>query len=109
MKVSALFVMLALTAAPLRADDAKRTQLENKIDVLTQEIERLKLGSAVEESEAPKSALGFAPAASKVYEKSPRKISIGGYGEMVYNNFRGRRQNNAVAATAQGTDGNTYS
>ncbi|HRC85334.1 MAG TPA: hypothetical protein PK413_06985 [Thermoanaerobaculia bacterium] len=56
-------------------------ELERKIEVLAQEIEQLKLGEAA--PQASESVNGLGPAASKVYH-SRSGVSIGGYGEMVY-------------------------
>jgi len=87
-----LAACLALSSAPAFAQDAARLgELERKIEVLTQEFEKLKLGEAAEPV-ASQSVLGFAPAASKVYGARPNKVSIGGYGEMTYQNFSKRRQ-----------------
>ncbi|HEY6064804.1 MAG TPA: hypothetical protein VIY96_01520 [Thermoanaerobaculia bacterium] len=72
------------------ADEATRRQIEElrrQIDVLTREIENLK--SAAPEKPAPsgsRGAFGLGPAASKVYG-STRGVSIGGYGEVLYQNF----------------------
>jgi cell division protein FtsB len=72
------------------ADEATRHQIEElrrQIDVLTREIENLK--SAAPEKPAPsdsRGAFGLGPAASKVYG-STRGVSIGGYGEVLYQNF----------------------
>ena len=75
-----LFIALA-PAAPLFAQDSvKLGELERKVDALTQEIEKLKLGESSEPA-AEKSVSGFAPASSKVYFAKPSKVSIGGYGE----------------------------
>jgi len=63
----------------------KAQEVDKKVNVITQEIEKLKLGAVAE----PKyeSFAGLGPAASKVYgiEKG---ISLGGYGEMSYSNYR---------------------
>ncbi len=59
--------------------------LEAKIDALSAEVERLRLGAAAGPP-AGGSALGFGPAASKVYAAKPG-VSIGGYGELLYQNF----------------------
>ena len=56
-------------------------ELERKIEVLAQEIEQLKLGEAA--PQASESVNGLGPAASKVYH-SRSGVSIGGYGEMLY-------------------------
>ncbi len=92
--------------SPLRADDPpkapdapapedtptdaeKLKELEQKLDVLTKEIESMRLG----EAEAPaieQPRLGLGPAASKVYSK--KGVSVGGYGEIIYQNFSTTRQ-----------------
>ncbi len=59
--------------------------LEKKIEALTLEIERLRLGEAA--VPLAKTAVGgFGPAASKVYG-TRKGVSLGGYGEMLYQNF----------------------
>jgi len=87
-----LFVAFAPAAPVLAQDSAKLGELERKIDLLTQEVEKIKLG---ESSEAPaeKSVSGFAPASSKVYFAKPNKVSIGGYGEFAVTAPSKRRQN----------------
>ena len=77
------------------ADDETRRQIEElrrQIDVLTREIENLK--SAAPEKPAPsgsRGAHGLGPAASKVYGLT-RGVSIGGYGEVLYQNFADERE-----------------
>ncbi|UPT74698.1 MAG: OprO/OprP family phosphate-selective porin [Elusimicrobiota bacterium] len=91
-------------AAPAFAQDsAKLGELERKLDLLTQEMEKLKLGEAAEPA-ATQSVLGLAPAASKVYSARPNKVSIGGYGEMTYHNVSKRRQDGAAAGTRDFAD-----
>lgn len=67
-------------------------ELERRLDVLADEIERLKLGEVA--ARAERSQYGFGPAASKVY-RAGRGVSIGGYGEMVYQNFAEKLDNGA--------------
>jgi len=73
-------------------------ELERKIEVLAAEVERLRIGAAppgapavaeAGEGEVPR-AFGLAPAASKVY-RAERGLSIGGYGEMLYERKDGDR------------------
>ena len=82
-----LTAAVLLTSVPrARADDASQaqlTELNRKVDALTQEIEKLKLGDAAE-TPATSAQPGFGPSASKVYGVRPDKISFGGYGEFVY-------------------------
>lgn len=87
-----LFIALAPTAPVLAQEGAKLSELERKVDILTQEIEKLKLGETIE-SAAETSASGFAPASSKVYFAKPSKVSIGGYGEFVVTAPSKRKQN----------------
>ena len=56
-------------------------ELERRIEVLAGEIERLRIGEAA--ATADISQYGFGPAASKVY-RTERGLSIGGYGEVLY-------------------------
>ena len=85
-------VLLAFaTPNPSAAQDERVSELERKVDVLTQEIERLRLGAAADTSRYERRQ-GLAPAASKVYGVS-RGVSIGGYGEMLYENFDREREN----------------
>lgn len=68
------------------------SELERRIDTLSQEVERLKLG-ATAEPEATTPRYGFGPAASKVYGYPANRVSLGGYGEMAYRHFASRKQN----------------
>src|SRR5207302_1922367 len=55
-------------------------ELSRKIDILTEEVARLREKLVIPETEALRSVYGLGPAASKVYlQKSG--LSIGGYGE----------------------------
>jgi hypothetical protein len=80
--------------ADLEASRATPTldELKRQIDVLASEIEKLQQ----EKSAAPSPVLtATAPegtSATKVY-RSGTGVSIGGYGEMLYQNFSGRQQN----------------
>jgi cell division protein FtsB len=71
-------------------DAARLAELERRIDLLAAEIEKSRSGGAVE-AEPARGALGLAPAASKVY-RAQRGVSIGGYGEALFESFGARRQ-----------------
>jgi len=60
-------------------------EIKKQIEVLTEEMEKLKLGAVAE----PKyeSFMGLGPAASKVYGVE-KGLSLGGYGEIVYSNYQ---------------------
>src|SRR3990172_2764299 len=74
-----------LAYAQEQIDEKGLQEMRRQIDVLTEEVETLKLGAVAE----PKyeSFTGFGPAASKVYGLD-KGVSIGGYGEYVYSNYQ---------------------
>lgn len=87
----ALFFATLLTVGFVRAaeDDERIDQLEKKVGILTEEIERLRLGRVAEPE--LESVYGLGPAASKVYHVG-KGVSIAGYGEMVYQNFSDEKE-----------------
>lgn len=77
-------------------------ELERRIDAIAQELERLRIGEAA--APAAKAPVpGFGPAASKVYA-SKRGVSIGGYGEMLYQNFEAARDDGAPSGKVDTAD-----
>ncbi|HEX9285946.1 MAG TPA: hypothetical protein VF999_01640 [Thermoanaerobaculia bacterium] len=71
------------------ADETARRQIEElrrQIDVLTREIENLKSAAPEKAPTGTRGAFGLGPAASKIYGVT-RGVSIGGYGEALYQNF----------------------
>jgi len=89
------------TPTDSRTDAEKLKDLERKIDVLTKEIESMRLGETPSASPAAPGAaaavpapstptLGLGPSASKVYARNG--ISIGGYGETIFQDFSTTRQ-----------------
>lgn len=91
----ALIGMLILPQVLFAQDDAmdESEELKRRIDALAQEIEQLKLGEAL--VEADQMRFGFGPAASKIY-RTERGVSIGGYGEAVYYNYAGEKDDGSV-------------
>lgn len=97
-RVDRLEKLLAATRAELTAaksaagaDPQRLSEIERQIEVLAREIEQLKLGEAAPAvPESKDLRYGVGPAASKVYGR--KGVSIGGYGEFVYQNFGGSRQ-----------------
>ncbi|MBI2069538.1 MAG: hypothetical protein HYT79_02970 [Elusimicrobia bacterium] len=77
-------------------------ELERRIDILSREVEKLKLGDTAAEP-AYQSAYGFAPAAAKVYHIN-RGVSIGGYGEMTVQDFKGTKDNGAASGKKREAD-----
>jgi len=64
-------------------------ELRKRIDALAQEIERLRIGEAAAPPGGTETVGGFGPAAAKVYGVK-RGVSIGGYGDMLYQNVAAR-------------------
>jgi len=74
-----------LAAARGEAGDTGRlAEIERRLEVLAVEIERLRSGQEPPLAERQEHGLG--PAASKVY-RVMQGVSLGGYGEMLYENF----------------------
>ncbi len=69
--------------------------IERKIDVLADEVERLKLGESLL-TEVGESEYGLGRAASKVYQVE-QGLSLGGYGEMLYSGYDSTRDDGAPA------------
>jgi hypothetical protein len=80
----------ALRARPAGAAGEEIAELQRRIDLLAAELEKLRLGEAAADT-PPESKYGLGPAASRVYGKK-RGVSIGGYGEMLYENFDARNE-----------------
>ncbi len=68
------------------AAPASTAEQDRKIDVLAHEVESLKSKIVLPEGKELKSVYGFGPAASKIYQVD-RGLSIGGYGELTYENL----------------------
>lgn len=73
-------------ATPAARPDAEFEALEEKVDVLAEEMGRLEAIFAVPEEIALESFSGLGPAASKVYKRESG-LSIGGYGEVRLRSF----------------------
>jgi hypothetical protein len=109
-----ILVMLAFsTGMTLAQDDGSKdepdlAEIERRVELLTEELERLR-GDTVEE--APEEATtdgirgkyGLAPSASKIYGKK-RGLSFGGYGEWNYQNFDGSLDDGSPASKKDQAD-----
>lgn len=98
-------VPAALGAAPLAAQERDTTdvaRLQSQVEAITRELEELRLGRDVV-VQADTSVLGFGPAASKIY-KVPQGVSVGGYGEVLYENFAGSREDDAPSGLTDRLD-----
>lgn len=97
--------MVALVATPAAAQDADTAdvrRLEAQVEAITQELEELRLGQDLV-VEADTSLYGFGPAASKVY-KVRQGVSLGGYGEVLYENFAGSREDDTPSGASDRLD-----
>ena len=77
-------LLAAAKGASGELDSERLGEIERKIEVLANELEDLRIGEAAIKADTP--LYGFGPAASKVY-RVDSGVSIGGYGEMLYQNF----------------------
>ena len=76
----------AETENPPAVEEDRLDEVERRLEVLASELEAMRLGEAVVEADT--SEHGYGPAASKIY-RTEQGLSIGGYGEMLYENFDG--------------------
>lgn len=98
-----LFVVFALAGQSVFAQEAstansevKRIEdLEKKVQVLTDEVQNAKAGYELIPS-VGEGKFGLSPAASKVYQVK-KGVSLGGYGEMIYNNQARKDQSGAYS------------
>jgi hypothetical protein len=83
-------------ATPVGAQPPDLAELERRIGVLAEELERLRSGESPEAELTPEDAraLGLAPSAASLYRQR-RGVSIAGYGEMLYENFASADQSGA--------------
>ncbi len=99
----ALSLPLAAQAQAPAPDTEKRVaDLERKLEFLSRELEAQKTGSASPAAQE-EGQHGLAPAASKVYG-SKGGLSIGGYGELTYENYEQRLQDGTRAPKAPVAD-----
>ena len=98
-----IFGFLSITFSDVWAQSNKTTK--EKIEVLEEEIEKLKSGEIYESVDPEEtSKYGVGPAASKVYKRESG-LSIGGYGEIHYEHFV---EKNESGDSAPGTKKNQY-
>ena len=68
-------------------DDVDLEELQRQVDILAEEVERLRSGEQPTElTEEDARAIGLAPSAAATYERGSG-VSIAGYGEMLFENF----------------------
>jgi hypothetical protein len=91
----------SLRQAQAGGDAAQLAELERRLEILAGEIEKMRIGEAA--AAADESDFGLGPAASKVY-RTERGLSIGGYGELLYQRFDDERDNGAESGRSDQFD-----
>ena len=97
--VTPALAMMAAAQGDAAAPD--NAELARRIDILAGEVEDMKLGDVARPASTPRFGLG--PAASKVYGVT-QGVSIGGYGETLYENFAGEREDGVEQFTPDQLD-----
>src|SRR5438067_10628066 len=84
-----LILLITTTASAQTAADLEKRldEMKRQIDILTQQIETMKLNEQQHVAQADVSQFGLGAAASKAYRSEPG-VSFGGYGEFLYQNPR---------------------
>jgi hypothetical protein len=95
-------LVLGSSSARAQQDTTRLNRLERQLEAVTRELEALRLGHDVV-AEADSSEVGFGPAASKVY-RVRQGVSIGGYGEVLYENFDGSREDDTPSGATDRFD-----
>lgn len=90
-----------LESARTEPPSARLDELERRIELVAAELEKLRIGEAAVEADESRHGLG--PAASKIYRR-PKGVSIGGYGEILYQNFSGTRDDGAGSGKSDDLD-----
>jgi hypothetical protein len=84
----------AMKQSPESGESGRMAEIERRLEVLASEIEKMKIGEAA--VSADESDYGLGPAASKIY-RTERGLSIGGYGEILYQKFDDERDNGTAS------------
>ena len=91
-------VLLASTLGAQQPSDTDKrvTELERRLDALSRQLEQQQTGNVPPVAEGGTSSYGLGAAAGTVYA-APVGVSIGGYGEFLYQNFAGKLQDGTYA------------
>lgn len=90
-----LFAQSAPPQAPEKSEAQRIQELERKVDILSQQLEAQQTGSTTPVATGGVGSYGLGSAASKVYDANG--LSIGGYGEFLYQNFDKKLQDGTTA------------
>lgn len=99
--LTALALVTPLAVAGQATDSARFAELERRIEAITRELERQTLGGDVVAADSAMRGLG--PAASKVY-RVDHGVSLGGYGEFLYENYAAEREDGAPSGATNQLD-----
>lgn len=103
MKFGRVLLLTAIFLSTAFSQSDSLQEIKRQIDILTQEIERLKLGEVESDfSYAPSRGLGAA--AAKVYSLKKTGVSIAGYGEILYQNYDKKLDNSAASTKTDQID-----
>lgn len=97
----ALAVCSLLAASGRGQDTTELARLRQQIEAITRQLEAMQLGQDVVRADT--GVAGFGPAASKVYRVS-QGVSVGGYGELLYENFDATREDGAPSGETDQLD-----
>lgn len=88
-------------AQQAEGDSERLAEIERRIEILAAELDNLRVGEAA--VVADEGRHGFGPAASKIY-RTERGVSIGGYGEMLYESYDSEREDGSPSAQTDQLD-----
>lgn len=105
MRTLAYVFLFALPATVVSQESLRDSlaEINRRVAILTEEIEKIKLGEVVAESDQT-SERGLGPAASKIYSLTKSGVSVAGYGEVLYENFKSERDNGSNSSTRDQID-----
>ncbi len=97
-RLMSLFALLVISATGFAQTSHQDTLqlLMRKVDILSRELEKQRLGNVAERNYQSK--FGMGPAASQVYFRKESGATIAGYGEMVYENYATETDNGTASA-----------
>ncbi len=102
-QISTIFLLMLCFATGFSQTSKQDTlkMLMRKVDILTEELEKSKLGEVAKREY--KSKYGLGPAASMVYHKESG-VSIAGYGEVVYENYKAEKDDGSASGALDKID-----
>jgi hypothetical protein len=100
--VAFIFFICARIVSAQSTEADTLAELMRRVDILTQEIEKSKLGETGERKY--ERHLGMGPAASQVYQLKKAGVSLAGYGEILYQNFSKNTDAGAPASAKDQVD-----